>query len=64
MDSISILVIVGCSVWCRLFECMFFGFLLGGIVMYLCMSHSNSVSKFWGGDWRELVSCVGLLWEN
>ena len=33
-DSISVLVIVGCNVWCRLFVWMIFGFLLGRMVMY------------------------------
>ena len=50
-DSINVLVIVGCSVWWMLFGCMFFGFFLGSIVMYLCISQSISVSKFWGGGW-------------
>ena len=65
-DSINNLVIAGCSVLCRLFGCMFFGFwfFLGSMVMYLCMSHNIFVSKFWGGGCRELVSCVRVLWEN
>ena len=45
-DSINILVIVGCSVWWMLFGSMVFGFFLGRIVIYRCMSHSTSVSKF------------------
>ena len=48
-DSINISIIVGCIVWCMFLGCMIFGFLLGSIVMYLCMSQSISVSKFWGG---------------
>ena len=63
-DSINSLVIARCSVLCRLFGCMFFGFFLGSMVMYLCMSHNISVSKFWGGGCRELVNYVRVLWEN
>ena len=58
-DYFSILVIVGCSVWCRLLGCMVYDILLGSIVIYLCMSQSILVSKFWSGGWREIVSCVG-----
>ena len=47
-DSINVLVIVGYSVWWRLFGSMVFGFFLGRMVMYLCMSHYNNISKFWG----------------
>ena len=50
--SISVWIIVGCIV-----RCMFFGFLLGSMVIYLCMSQSISVSKFWGGGWRFCVAC-------
>ena len=42
----SNLVIAGYIVWCKLFGCMIFGFLLGSIVMCLCISHNNYVSKF------------------
>ena len=62
-DSINSLVISGCSVWCWLLGCMVFGFFLGSIVMYLCMSHSISVSKSCGGGCRKLVRCGRLLWE-
>ena len=63
-DLISDLVIYGCSVWCRLYGWMFLGFFLGSIVMYLCISHSISVSKSCGGGCRKLVSCGDLLWVN
>ena len=63
-DSINVLVIIGCSVWCKFFGSMVFGFFLGRMVMYLCISHSIYVSKFWGGGWRLLVACVWLLWED
>ena len=46
-DSINNFIISGCCVWCILFGCMFFGFLLRSILMYLCMSHSI-VPKFGG----------------
>ena len=58
-DSIKILIIAGCSVWCRFLGCIFFGFRLGSMVMYFCISQSNSFSKFCGGGWREAVDCVG-----
>jgi hypothetical protein len=32
----NVLVISGCSVWCKLFGWIFFGFFLGSMVMYLC----------------------------
>ena len=48
-DSINVLLIVGCSVWWRLFCSVVLGFFLGKIVMYLCISHNTLVSKFWGG---------------
>jgi hypothetical protein len=51
-------------VWCKLIGCMFFGFLLGSILMSLCISHKIHVSKFWGGGCRELLICVSLFWEN
>ena len=39
-----------------------FGISFERMVMYRCMSHSTSVSKFWGGGCRELS--VLTLWEN
>ena len=63
-ESMNILVFFGCSVWCQLFGCMYFGFFLGSMVMYLCMSHSISVSKSCGGGCRKLVRCRGLSWEK
>jgi hypothetical protein len=53
----SVLVILGGSVWCRLFGWIVFGFFLGGIVMYLCRSHKIYVSKSCGGGCRKLVRC-------
>jgi len=61
-DSISVVVIGVCSVWCRLFVCMVLGFFLGRMVMYLCMSHSVSISKSCGavvGSWLGVVGCFG-----
>ena len=58
-DPINVLVIVGCSVWCIFLGCMVFGFLLGSMVMYLWMSQSNSISKLWGGGWRDFASWLG-----
>jgi hypothetical protein len=63
-DSISVVVIVVCIVWCRLFICMVLGFFLGRMVMYLCMSHSISFSKLWDGGCKSKLWCVWLLWEN
>ena len=34
-DSINVLVIAGCVVWCMFLGCMVFGFLLGSMVIYL-----------------------------
>ena len=59
-DSMNVLVIVGCSVWCRLLGCMFFGFRLGSTITDLCMSKSIYVSKFWSGACRKFVRCVWL----
>ena len=53
----SVLVISGGNVWCRLFAWIIFGFFLGSIVMYLCRSHRISVSKSCGGGCRKLVRC-------
>jgi hypothetical protein len=58
-DSIKVLIIAGCSVWCRFLGCMIFGFRLGSMVMYLCMSQSIYVSKSCGGGWRGVVDCMG-----
>ena len=63
-DSISNLVMSGCNVSCKLVGLMFFGFLLGSMVMYLWISHSISVSKFCGKGCRKVIRCGRLLWEN
>ena len=62
--SMRSLVISGCSVWCWFWGWMVFGFFLGSIDMYLCMSHIISVSKSCGGGCRKLVMCGWLLWLN
>ena len=63
-DSISSLVMSGCSVWCKLVGRMFFGFFFGSMVMYLCISHNISVSKSCGGGCKNVVRCVRWFWEN
>ena len=54
-DSISSLVMSGCSVWCRLVGLMVLGFFFGSIVMYLWISHTISVSKSCGGGCKKVV---------
>ena len=63
-ESINNLVISGCSVSCKLFAWIFFGFFLGSMVIYLCRSPSILVSKSHGGGCRKLVKWWRLLWEN
>ena len=63
-ESISSLVISGCIVWCWLLGNMCLGFFLGSMVIYRCMSHSISVSKFCIGGCRKLVRWVRLLLEK
>ena len=53
----------GCSVLGLVLGCMIFGFFLGSMVIYLCMSHSISVSKSCGGGCRKFVRYGRLLWE-
>ena len=54
-ESISSLVMSGCLIWYWLLGNMYLGLFLGSMVMYLCMSHSISVSKFCIGGCRKLV---------
>ena len=53
----------GCSVWWLLLGCIFFGFFLGSMVIYLRTSHSTSISKSCGGGCRKLVRCGRLVWK-
>ena len=42
----------------------FLSFLLGSMVMYLCMSQSILVAKSYGGGWRKLLvmrGCYGRI---
>ena len=56
-EFMRVLVISGCSVWCRFLGWIVFGFFLGSMVMYCWMSHSISVSKSYGGGCKKLVKC-------
>ena len=57
-DSMSVVIIAGCSVWCMFLGCIVLGFILGSMVMHLWMSHSVYVSKFWGG--KIVILCPWL----
>lgn len=49
----------GCSVLWLLLGYMIFGFFVGSMVIYLCMSHSTSVSKSCSRGCKNLLGVVG-----
>ena len=56
-EFMTTLVILGCSVWCRLFGWIIFGFFFGSIITYSWINHSISVSKPCDDGCKKLVKC-------
>lgn len=61
-EPINRLLMSGCSVWWLLLGCVFFGSFLESMVIYLCINHRISVSRYCGGGCRKFFRCDRVLW--